>query len=114
MLTPEHAKEFHVHSDVLDITTDTPLASARAYLLTWQTGGAREVLETNWQSRASRAMMDPVSLRKAGDADLNCELCRMPVLNPDLPHYEETAVNLCELRLEVRPHHRHQCHRFHD
>jgi hypothetical protein len=74
-------------------------------------------------------MMDPVSLRKAGDADLNCELCRMPVLNPDLPHYEETAVNLCELRLEVRPHalrkgavrtlqrllwHRHQCHRFHD
>ena len=36
-------------------------------------------------------MMDPVSLRKAGDADLNCELCRMPVLNPDLPHYEETG-----------------------
>jgi hypothetical protein len=41
MLTPEHAKEFHVHSDVLDITTDTPLASARAYLADWW--GARGV-----------------------------------------------------------------------
>ena len=56
-----------------------------------------EALETDWQSRASRAKMDPASLRKAGDEDLNCQLCRMPVLNPDLPHYAERANAIAHL-----------------
>jgi hypothetical protein len=38
-----------------------------------------EAMLTNRQTRASRAMMDPASLRKAGDAGLNCELCNMPI-----------------------------------
>lgn len=38
-----------------------------------------EAMLTNRQTRVSRTMMDPASLRKAGDAGLNCELCNMPI-----------------------------------
>lgn len=56
-----------------------------------------EAWETDWLAKASCAKMDPASLREAGEMDLNCQLCRMPVLNPDLPHYEGRANAIAHL-----------------
>ena len=56
-----------------------------------------EAMQTNWQTRASRAFMCVDGLRKASASGLNCEKCSMPVLNPDIPRFEERANAIAHL-----------------
>jgi hypothetical protein len=56
-----------------------------------------EAMLTNWQTEASRAMMNPSSLRMASASGLNCTLCNMPILAPDAPHFEERAIAIAHL-----------------
>ena len=56
-----------------------------------------EATGTNWQTRASRALMNPESLRTASASGLNCEICNMPILDPDAPHFAERAIAIAHL-----------------
>ena len=54
-------------------------------------------LQSEWPTKASRALMHEERLREASEAGLNCEVCNMPVLDPDDPQFGEKANEIAQL-----------------
>lgn len=54
-------------------------------------------IQSEWPTKASRALMHAERLREASEAGLNCEVCTMPVLHPDDPQFAEKANEIAQL-----------------
>ena len=54
-------------------------------------------IQSEWPTKASRALMHEERLREASEAGLNCEVCNMPVLDPDDPQFGEKANEIAQL-----------------
>ena len=54
-------------------------------------------IQSEWPTKASRALMHEERLREASEAGLNCEVCTMSVLHPDDPQFAEKANDIAQL-----------------
>jgi len=54
-------------------------------------------IQSEWPTKASRALMDAEKLREASEAGLNCEACSMSVLDPEDPQFDEKANTIAQL-----------------